>query len=925
MNALHPSPSGGLQPLLRFWAKLGGTHTAGYHPVICHVLDVAAAAQVIWDDVLGDGPRNRMAEGLGCDRDDTRAWAIAVVGLHDLGKLCPVFQLRPEVGPRLRERLSDLPAAPPLAEAPHGQVTATALPELLVELTACPRMVARDLAAIAGAHHGTFASHAAMQSLLPSAIGQGPWQDIRRAHTALVLDLLGVFHARAPTRISAAAAMILAGLTSVADWVGSAAEFFPYFVEDTSTLPPLDPRGYYEKALVRAQRALDAIGWAGWRLDAPPDAFGRMFPGISEPRPLQRSVEALARQITGPALIIVEAPMGEGKTEAALYLAEHLGWSGGHRGAYVALPTQATSNQMFGRMAEFLERRYLGSSVALILLHGHASLSAEFQLLLARGRSLVRATEVYGEDESAAGVRASTWFTYRKRGLLTPFGVGTIDQALLGALQTFHGFVRLFALSQKVVIVDEVHAYDCYMSALLERLLEWLGALGTSTVLLSATLPPSRRHALRAAYARGAGRAIPVDEGVPYPRVSWQAGCTGGAVYCSASSQTHRDLGLQWVDASAPDADDGVWPLAEALRTALEEGGCAAVVCNTVARAQQVYRALHRCFPANELDLFHARFLYGERDSRERRALARFGRSDHSARPFRAVLVATQVIEQSLDLDFDLLVSDLAPLDLLLQRAGRLHRHGGRFRPRPVARPALWVATPEVGADGTPRFADGDEAVYDRHTLLRTWLALRNRGRIGVPEDVEPLIAATYEGSEVPAGLSEPLRSLWEGSALAQAQARDAAQVEAEARWIKRPDFTGPLWRVLSEPRDDDAPELHPVHQALTRLAEPSVTVVCLQRTSAGVVPVLSPDCPVPDSTLGIDAIRALLTSSVTLTDRRVVHTLLAREVPAAWQQSALLRYCRALELDEHRRTRVGRWLVTVDPAIGVTLTASEP
>ena len=187
-------------------------------------------------------------------------------------------------------------------------------------------------------------------------------------------------------------------------------------------------------------------------------------------------------------------------------LADHWAESTGQQGCYFALPTQATSNQMFGRVRDFLESRYEGDQVQLQLLHGHAALSSEFQLLRRNNDRMF--TPVYGGVEDDAGdpaVVAAEWFTYRKRGLLAPFGVGTVDQVLLAALQTRHVFVRLFGLAHKTVIVDEVHAYDTYMTTLLERLLEWLAALGSSVVLLSATLPRGRRQQLLDAYSRGLG------------------------------------------------------------------------------------------------------------------------------------------------------------------------------------------------------------------------------------------------------------------------------------------------------------------------------------------------------------------------------------------------------------------------------------
>ena len=390
--------------------------------------------------------------------------------------------------------------------------------------------------------------------------------------------------------------------------------------------------------------------------------------------------------------------MGEGKTEAAMYLADRFAARLGQRGCYFALPTQATSNQMFTRVREFLKGRYPDNIVNLQLLHGHAALNAEFQTLL---QSADAEPECVCEDndlhDHRPGVIAAEWFTYRKRGLLAPFGVGTIDQALLAVLQTRHVFVRLFGLAHKTVIIDEVHAYDAYMTTLLERLLEWLAALGSSVVLLSATLPKARRDALASAYVKGLGGNIALPPDDRYPRLTWVGQADSGSRHVETSERSSRKLSLQWIDGAVP-KDGDAFPLGERLRVALEAGGCAAVICNTVTQAQKVYLALKEYFVGNAddgapiLDLLHARFLFKDRDERERRCLVRFGKPGalvdfgdkdlrEVRRPNRAVLVATQVIEQSLDLDFDLMVSDHAPVDLILQRAGRLHRHPRADRP----------------------------------------------------------------------------------------------------------------------------------------------------------------------------------------------------------------------------------------------------
>jgi len=586
------------------------------------------------------------------------------------------------------------------------------------------------------------------------------------------------------------------------------------------------------------------------------------------------------------------------------------------------LPTQATSNQMFGRVREFLGGRYAEEVVNLQLLHGHAALSAEFAVLRANAEALLEPAGVCGSagyDGAPAGVVAAEWFTHRKRGLLAPFGVGTVDQALLAVLQTRHGFVRLFGLADKAVVIDEVHAYDAYMSTLLERLLEWLGALGASVALLSATLPTARRDALLAAYARGIGAAPPGSPPASYPRLSWVgAAGAGGQSVEAASSKVIR---LRWVDGRVPEAG-APFALAERLKEALKHGGCAAVICNTVGRAQAVYRALKPHFDERELDLLHARFLYGERELREQRALRRFGKEGAAVetadgpvrvrRPDRAVLVATQVIEQSLDLDFDLMVTEPAPTDLVLQRAGRLHRHG-RMRPAGLEEPTLWVCEPDKVEDGVPTFDGGTAAVYDSHVLLRSWLALKDRAAVDVPADVAGLVEAVYADERAcPVEASAALRSHWEKTRDKHLEDIRNERLEAESRWVKPPSFGGAFWRMTADPREEDAPDFHRAHQALTRLTERTVSVVCLtDKEAAGLALRRRPSLR--------DA-KALLRRSVSISSKRVVHELLALETPKGWSESSLLRHHRLIVLTAGSSEPVGKYRLRLEQDIGVEI-----
>ena len=912
-------------PYLLLPAKFGSSEQPGFHPLICHMLDTAAVARRIWDDVLSPVARQRLASSMGLDAADAGEWVAFLAGAHDVGKASPAFLSYGAAEP-LRQLLPpDLIIRPHVTprDAPHGVITTLELARLLETRLGMGPVAATRLAAISGGHHGTLPSALTLQDARgrPGALGGPSWASAR--HQLLEgLAASRPLPAATPVALDNASAMWLAGLISVADWIASAAGQFPFFAGEGAVLP--DGAAFVSYPALAGKQATDAIErlrWGAVRPPSQPRSFAELFPRNPEPRPLQEQARQLAEKLSGPALVIIEAPTGEGKTEAALTLTDRFRATAGTRGFYLALPTQATSNQMYRRASEFLRNSYdADATVLLQLLHGHAALSAEFERAL---QTTVPAQ--IDADEAGATVAAGEWFTYRKRGLLAPFGVGTIDQALLAVLQTRHVFVRLFGLANKTVVIDEVHAYDTYMTALIERLLEWLAALGSPVIMLSATLPRERTSALAAAYARGLGLADrPLPELAAYPRVTWLSTGEWGSLHTETSSLNQRTLGLEWIDGRLP-GHGGPFALGEFLKRQLGGGGCAAVICNTVNRAQEVYRALKAYFGGTasdgepELDLLHARFLFEDRELREQRVVRRFGPGGEH-RPTRAILVATQIIEQSLDLDFDVMVSDLAPADLLLQRAGRLHRHQ---RARPAGDvPVLHMCTPVVREGGVPGFDRGDTAVYDEHVLLRTWLGLQGRSRIAVPSGVEQLVEYVYGAPHGLDLLSGGLRNAWQATRDRLMSQRERDTQEARERWLKPPSHEGDLARFTSDPREEDSPEFHQAHQALTRLAEPSAHVVCLLDTADG--PAL-PDDRIVDvrHKPGIELAQALLRRSVPVATRGLVQAIYDLEVPAGWRRSPLLRNHRMLLFDGENRCIVRTWTLRLNPDTGLEIERS--
>ena len=591
--------------------------------------------------------------------------------------------------------------------------------------------------------------------------------------------------------------------------------------------------------------------------------------------------------------------MGEGKTEAALFAHLELQRRFGHRGLYVALPTKATGNAMFKRTLKFLHSQGTDRKLDLQLLHGAKLLNDTFQNLRLSG---------IHDPATGGDVRAGEWFTNKKRALLSEYGVGTVDQALLPILPVRHNFVRLWGLANRVVVFDEIHAYDAYTGTLLVHLLRWLLALGSSVVLLSATLPLSIRRKLADVVAAD----FPKQD-TKYPRLTVFRPGTADQKHFEADPARRRILRLQGISSDLP-------IMHAALEKHLASGGMGLALVNTVQRAQDLYRIFpdgepleregqrvgKRLADGTEVFLFHARFPADRRQKREDMVLEIFGEGGN--RDGRKILIATQVAEQSLDLDFDLIATDLAPIDLVLQRAGRLWRHARKSRP--VAEPILVVAG--LAGDEPPSFGKPLwwSAVYREDILLRTWSLLRARQNLTLPDEIDTLVQAVYEEHvDVPASLQERL-----GKALVVSYGEAIAhRGQANQAIIGFPDdasWNDPARFVLY---DEDEPGVHRTLMAQTRLDEDSVVAI----------PLVPEDGFFTETTPDFAEARRWFLRAVSLSRKGVVKKLQALGVPEGWKKSPLLRNCFPLLLDAE-----GRWTndttVRLDDDLGLVFESKE-
>jgi CRISPR-associated endonuclease/helicase Cas3 len=428
--------------------------------------------------------------------------------------------------------------------------------------------------------------------------------------------------------------------------------------------------------------------------------------------------------------------MGMGKTEAALAAAYELIRTGQASGLYFALPTQATSNRIHERVTKFLHH---AQTSAPRLIHSGSWL-VEKEMRFPR----IEARQPEGQQSAARD-----WFASSKRALMAPFGVGTVDQALLGVIAVQHFFVRHFALAGKVVVLDEVHSYDVFTGTLIEALIGALVKLRCTVIILSATLTRERREKLLGAAGgthTGTVRDGAVSGEDPFPLITGVAGGRAITPHPVTGPPAGPPVGLRF------GAEDEL--LGEAVEAA-RAGACVLWICNTVDRALATYRAMcaERCEGDPPVGLLHSRFPFYRRQELEEDWMKKLGK-DRGFRPRGCLLVSTQIVEQSVDLDADLLISELAPTDMLFQRLGRLWRHYRETDPpRPRARPELWIIREVATLDALRGEKDAREVsralgkkakVYAPYVLLRTLEQWQDKAVVNLPGDIRPWLEATY-------------------------------------------------------------------------------------------------------------------------------------------------------------------------------------
>ena len=737
-----------------YWGK--AQDEVAYHLLPYHSLDVAAVGKAMLEQ--GDIAR-QFSSLTTLDVNDFRRCLVFILALHDVGKFAQSFQnLQPKLLHRLQKQKSQKKYVIRhdtlgwLWWQEQGKETFRKLDLLCARQVSARRQqleipIDAWLRAVAG-HHGT--PPQSNDTRLANDFSDNDLAVVEAFVDELATLLLPTDRCLPKLSLQTAkrTSWWIAGLAVFCDWLGSNRDYFPY---QTKQLPLAE---YWQHTIRQARKALQDVGMLKGR---PSTVFtiAKLLPASCVATPLQAIINKQSISPM-PQLFVLEDVTGAGKTEAALLLAHKLMQAGQGNGFYFALPTMATANAIYERVGKIYCQMFTTEThPSLVLAHSASSFSQQFQ------RSLINSppsTPSYTDDDTPAEAHCNAWLAdNRKKALLADVGIGTIDQALLAILPAHHQSLRLFGLLGKILIIDEVHACDTYMHELLQTLLYAHAIAGGSAILLSATMTHKQRQKLVHSYAKGRdGQMLPVSVNTSYPLFTSYCDQQINEQPVVARDSSVREIAVEFLTDS-----NSIYDL---LYQTATNGNCACWLRNTVADAIDSYREITTRYPQLKVSLFHARYALGDRLAIEEQVITKFGKKSGQLRAGQ-IVIATQVVEQSLDLDFDELISDLAPIDLLLQRAGRLRRHSrdqqGKFITGIDQRGkgCLHIFSPPFSQTPDKNwyqdfFAKASH-VYPRHGQL--WLTAKILGekkKIKIPQDVRALLEYVYaEHAELPEAL----------------------------------------------------------------------------------------------------------------------------------------------------------------------------
>ena len=440
-----------------------------------------------------------------------------------------------------------------------------------------------------------------------------------------------------------------------------------------------------------------------------------LFPFLKKLRPLQSQAERIGNSDMEWECAIIEDETGSGKTEAGVYLAYKAMLSHGKQGIYFGLPTGTTEEAMNPRIQQCLDELFPGHKIKV----RHAS-----------QRSWLLNDNDVEDDEKDVRFENTT---HRLQKLMYPYATGTVDQIELGVLRNKFAIIQLMDLSTKVVIIDEMHAYDAYMRGVLFRSLEWLKAYHVPVVIMSATLPDIIKKDIYKVYSKE-----PFTHVDAYPLVT----LLGNTVTTYPVIST-KQKELFFDCKQIYDSDEAILTLSQET---IKDGGNLAIIVNSVKKAIALYDLAVKTLDTSKIPvlLFQGRVTLEAKEKNTKKLLSLYSKQakEKGFRPEKSIVIATQLLEQSIDVDFDYMISELAPIDLLLQRAGRLRRHNdkGTVREKHPSLKELIVLT-------SKNFDDFTVYAKQNHTYLleKTQAYLEAYKCIIVPSDMRSAIEEVYD------------------------------------------------------------------------------------------------------------------------------------------------------------------------------------
>lgn len=903
-----------------FVGKTGRDNERGWLPLWMHLRDTAGIIKKLVDNWVPES----IFTAADLEHDTFCTAAVFLAATHDIGKATSYFQSVITVS--CPERRGETQGKGYVILKGDGtadkKITAHASMGQWILQNGIPGFsLPEDFAAVVGAHHGKpcdsverIGSHPVnLFGVEKGEDAKNLWRSAWRAMINQAMALAEIQDITELPNLSLQAQTLLSGLLIVADWIASNVRYFCLL-----SMEEEGDESLYPKRIKAAWNMLHFPEiWSSDTYKMDEEMFSQRFGcGRSNfsPKEVQKCMLEVAGNCQNPGIFILEAQMGVGKTEAALGAAEILANHTQQGGIFFGLPTQATSNGLFPRLYEWGQQVSTETANAIRLAHSAAELQEDYHQLILKGKSFL--------DEEERGIGIHPWFQGNKRALLADFVMGTVDQFLMASLKRKHFMLRHLGLAGKIVIIDECHAYDAYMNCYLERSLEWMAAYGVPVILLSATLPADRREALINCYVNAYSK-YHLKKQKPeitcknadwktnesYPLLTWSDG------ECVAQEEIRQDVSEKTIKIGCISSSA---ELIRQLKERLQDGGCACVIVNTVKVAQELYDECSGALKNITVELYHAQFSMPDRLKKEKELLRRMGKAsdDNSRKGY--LLIGTQVLEQSLDYDADFMVTQICPVDLFLQRLGRLHRHPRNGAGDVSVRP-LRLREPEclILQEEDRLYDDGTGEIYKDYLLLRTNQMLT--GEIKLPADIPRLVQKVYN-KNLDLGL--------DGEAYKKAceiyeDVLREKEVNADHYRMGKPTSIMCFNNLLVNPEESE----ERVAEASVRDGVSSLEVLLMRRNADGDIvfateeyldkPPVSPLCEPDSETARIIAMQRLKLPHLFSVSRKIssntIRDLENRNIKelAQWQRSPWLHGELILLLDQDSRTELNGYQLT--------------